>query len=129
MNAIDTVSASMNFEEASLTTYQWNSQTAIYFNATSGLQTSFNFANNVEMVGINNILVMRIVRATATGSTGFRTHYMYDNVYCISGVGTGRGYGMGHINNISLGGNALASFRLNASTGTISGNWTTTHYN
>jgi hypothetical protein len=129
MSAMDTASSSLNFEEASLTTYQWSSQTAAFYNITSGTQTSFNFANNVEQFGVDNILVMRIVRSTGTPTTGFRNHYMYDNIYCIYNVGTARGYGMGHINNTSLGGNALASFRLTASTGNISGNWTTTHYN
>jgi hypothetical protein len=129
MSALDTSSAAMSFEEASLTTYKYNSQTAYSLDTITGTPTSFNFANNVEYYGIDNLVVIRIVRATGTASIGYRNHYMYDNVFCISGVGTARGYGIGHINNSSQGGPAIASFRLTAASGTISGNYTTTHYN
>jgi hypothetical protein len=127
ISASSYVNAAMNFGECALTTVKWNAQGAPVYATFSGV-TSGIFADTVEMVGIDNNLIFRIVRATGTSTTGLRNHYSYDNVYCWSGVGTARGYGQGHIDNASVGGSPLQFVTFTCSTGTISGTYSSVHY-
>lgn len=123
----DTNGGYLGFSECALTTVRWNNQgTPVYTTFTGGV-TSGLFANDVERAGIDNNVILRIIRSTGGTNAGLRNHYSYDNVYCWAGIGTTRGYGMGHIDNAYVGGPALGSMTLVCSTGTISGTWSTVH--
>lgn len=128
MSATSTTPATMTLGEVGLTIVQYNTQSApFYYNNSS--TTSFIFASSVEELGTGGNLMFRIVRSIGSGNVGQRNHYCYDNVYCWYGIGTARGYGQGHIDNTGVGGPALAYLNLICTTGNISGNWSTTHYN
>ena len=63
----------------------------------------------------------------ATGGTQARNNYMFETVYCWSGIGTAKVYGMGHFDTATNLSNALSSIILTASAGTISGTYSTQH--
>lgn len=105
--------------EIAETTVKFNAQsTPVYTNAGYISQTT-------EILNIDNNFTIKIIRATG-GSNG-RNHYMFDNVYCWANVGTSRVYGMGHLDTATNLSNALLSIVMTASTGTISGTYSTQH--
>jgi len=127
ISATSYTNAAMGFNECALTTVKWNAQgTPVYSTFTS--VNSGLFADTVEQVGLDNNFIFRINRSSGTSTTGLRNHYTYDNVYCLSGVGTARGYGQGHIDNASVGGSPLQFVTFTCSTGTVSGTYSTVHY-
>jgi hypothetical protein len=123
----DSNGTTLGFSECALTTVRWNYQSTPIYTTFTGGATSGLFANDVETAGIDNNVILRIVRSTGGSNAGLRNHYSYDNVYCWAGIGTTRGYGQGHVDNAYLGGPALAFMTLTCSTGTISGTWSTVH--
>ena len=56
--------------------------------------TTVQFATHVER-GFDNNLMIRIVRSSGVQGLGDRNHLLFDHVYCWSGIGTARSYGMG----------------------------------
>jgi hypothetical protein len=82
-------------------------------------------SQSTEQLNIDNIFTIKIIRAS--GGSNARNHYTFDTVYCFSGVGTTRVYGMGHFNTATNLTTALLSIVMTASTGTISGTYSTHH--
>ena len=127
MAATSTQPAALTFSESGLTTIPYNNQAAPTYYVTATTSTSvILFANNVESAGTYGNVLFRIIRPDATTGGYYRHHFSYDNVYCWSTVGTARGSGMGHIDNMSY---SLASITLAPGSGTITCTYSTTHYN
>ena len=127
MAATSTQPAALTFSESGLTTIPYSNQGAPTYYVTATTSTSvILFANNVESFGTYGNVLFRIIRPDATTGGYYRHHYSYDNVYCWSAVGTARGTGMGHIDNMSY---SLASITLAPGSGTINCTYSTTHYN
>jgi hypothetical protein len=82
-------------------------------------------SQSTEAVNIDNNFTIKIIRAS--GGSNARNHYTFDTVYCFSGFGTTRVYGMGHFNTATNLTTALLSIVMTASTGTISGTYSTHH--
>ena len=122
----DTNNTTLSLGECALATVKYSDQANPVYLSQMGAST-MTFATNVEAVGVDNNVILRIVRATGGGVAGNRNHYSYDNTYCWSGVGTARGYGQGHIDNTSVGGAAVANITFTCSAGTISGTYSAVH--
>ena len=101
------------------TTVKYSSQSSPVY-TTSGY-----VSQTTESVNICNNFIIKINRAT--GGTQARNNYMFETVYCWSGVGTAKVYGMGHFDTATNLSNALSSIILTASAGTISGTYSTQH--
>lgn len=127
LSSTSTSSEALSIVEYGLTTVAYNAQSTPAYYANVGA-TSVTVATGVEMLNIGNNIFFRISRGNAyvAGSLTHRNHFVVDNVYCLSGTGTARGYGMGHIDASSA---VVGSITLTCSSGNISGNWNTTHYN
>ena len=108
----------LSLSEHGETTVRWGNVTT-YTN--SGLVATSCEANN------ETFFTIRIIRSSGTGAAGNRNHYQFDTSYIWTGVGVTRAYGMGWIANASVGGAAIGSIILTASTGTISGTYSTQH--
>lgn len=127
MAATSTQPAALTFSESGLTTIPYSNQGAPTYYVTATTSTSvILFANNVESAGTYGNVLFRIIRPDATTGGYYRHHFSYDNVYCWSAVGTARGSGMGHIDNMSY---SLGSITLAPGSGTITCTYSTTHYN
>jgi hypothetical protein len=125
LSSTSTSSEALSIGEYGLTTVRYDVLSGPFYYATGGA-TSVTFATNVEAAMHVNALI-RISRSGSGVTYGLRTYFIFDNVYCWSGKGSARGYGMGHIDIVSAA--VVGSIRLTCSSGNISGNWNTTHYN
>jgi hypothetical protein len=122
----DSGNANMSLIEYGLHTMKWNTTTYEHYTATAG--TTGNCFVNIETNGIDNNMVLKVVRASGNSPTGIRNHFMFDTAYCWAGIGTARGSGQGHFDCNSLGGNALSFILLIPTFGTITGTYSTVHY-
>ena len=100
--------------------------TVKYSSQASPIYTNLGYiSQSTEQANIDNNFSIKIIRAS--GGSNARNHYTFDTVYCFAGFGTTRVYGMGYFTTATNLSNALLSIVMTASTGTISGTYSTHH--